>query len=61
MQGFGISDGGGRVTSKEPGMEASLCLEDLDEKLGLYPQSLGESLMDFMQGSDMMRVGSITL
>lgn len=47
---MGVEEWLGRSLEWRPG----LCLEDLDEKLGLYPRSFGTSLMDFMQGSDMM-------
>lgn len=47
------------MARKEAGMAPGLCLEDLDEKLGLSPKSFGESLIDLMQGNDMMHVRNI--
>lgn len=54
MQGFGISDGGGRMARRSLEWGPGVCLEDLDDKLGLHPRSFGTSPVDFMQGSDMM-------
>lgn len=61
MQGVSISEGMGKWPGRRLEWWPGLCLEDLDEKLGLYPKSFGESLMDLMQGNDTMHVRNIIL